>query len=142
LAASHFFFEENTMATKAKRKTAKRKPPSRGQTFTTEAAEAFLLDPAQKTLLEICGNAIDELDRLEGLIRKQGDVVRDRFGSPQRHPAASARTEARRMIVECLDRLALGRPNGPPRKPDPEPPAEEEEDPQDFDEEEGEDETC
>ena len=102
------------------------KPETRGQQFARITNAELVLSPAEQALLVIVGRAIDETDRLEGMILRQGDTVKDRFGAVQPHPAVRIRDEARRVVIEVLGQLGLGTEGGPPVRPEGEAPDDEE----------------
>ncbi|MBA2312726.1 MAG: P27 family phage terminase small subunit [Actinobacteria bacterium] len=72
-----------------------------------QAAWQFSADEA--AILELAVQALDRCDKAQELLVAEGLVVKDRFGQPREHPAASIRTSAEASCARLLRQLGLSR---------------------------------
>ena len=81
-----------------------------GKRLWSSVVNSFELDGHELTLLVEAVRCLDALDRLEAVVRAEGDVIVDRFDQPRAHPAA---IEARQLRVVYAKMLAALRvPDG------------------------------
>lgn len=95
--------------------TTKRSPARAAQTLSNEAlavqarlhAEYELNDAGAVEVLTAGLHAFDTMRSAEALIRSQGVVVLDRYGTPKAHPAVDIARTARSQWLQALRMLGL-----------------------------------
>jgi len=69
-------------------------------------------------LLQVAAEAWDRLQQARAVIKKDGIVVADRYGSPKNHPALSTERDSRIAFVRAVRELDLeGEQLPDPRQP-------------------------
>jgi P27 family predicted phage terminase small subunit len=68
----------------------------------------YALDDAAGTLLlrNLC-EAVDRLAEARSILKKEGVIVRDRWGLPKQHPATLVERDARNQILASLKAMKL-----------------------------------
>jgi P27 family predicted phage terminase small subunit len=78
----------------------------------------FELEPHHLRLLEAACRSWDRMTEAGAILRDEGIVVQDRYGSPKAHPAVGVERDARIAFARLLRELDLdGEPGPDPRIP-------------------------
>lgn len=95
-------------------KTKRRTPKSADQLsleaqfiFDRVAAEWSVHDAAGLVLLRSACEAFDRLQEAKGILRREGVVVKDRFGQQRLHPATVIEREARAGMLASFKAMGL-----------------------------------
>jgi P27 family predicted phage terminase small subunit len=87
------------------------KPPAHlsadAKKWWREVVETYELESQHLRLLALAAEAWDRCQQARRIVSKEGLVVRDRHGTPKRHPAALAEENARLAFVRVLRELDL-----------------------------------
>ena len=91
------------------------KPPTAPKTLSVEArgiwsrlhGEFALADAGAVEILDAGLHSFDTLRQAEALLKKDGIVVLDRYGTPKAHPAADIARQARAQWLAALRMLGL-----------------------------------
>ncbi|MBA2883066.1 P27 family predicted phage terminase small subunit [Desulfosalsimonas propionicica] len=70
-------------------------------------AEYDIADEAGRLLLQTALESFDRMRECQGAIKKDGQVVKDRFGQDKPHPLLSAERDARAQLMQALKALNL-----------------------------------
>jgi P27 family predicted phage terminase small subunit len=83
-----------------------------------EVTSSYELEPHHLKLLQVAAEAWDRLQEAREVLRKDGIVVADRYGSPKNHPALSTERDSRIGFVRAVRELDLeGEQLPDPRQP-------------------------
>lgn len=82
--------------------------------------DGWQLDDAALLLLGSALECFDRMRKAQGILRREGIVIRDRFGQKKQHPATLVERDAKMALVRNLKALNLdleplnlpGRPHG------------------------------
>jgi hypothetical protein len=83
-----------------------------GKTLWKQVLNGWEVPPEQYQVLENCCKSQDRIDSLQATLEREGLTVRDRFGKPIPHPAASLLTAEIRNFGTLYRLLCLSAPSG------------------------------
>lgn len=70
-------------------------------------AAEYELDDAALLILESAFESFDRMREAQGILRKEGITLTDRFGQRKQHPATLVERDARASMLRCLKQLGL-----------------------------------
>jgi P27 family predicted phage terminase small subunit len=65
------------------------------------------LDDASLLILESALESFDRMRQAQALLKKEGIVVKDRFGQPKQHPATLIERDSKAMLLRQVKALGL-----------------------------------
>jgi phage terminase small subunit len=69
--------------------------------------EGWSLEPPALAILDSACRALMRVRQAQGLLKKHGIVVRDRFGQPKEHPAVAIERDGKQTLLRNLRALNL-----------------------------------
>ncbi len=87
----------------------------RSATLWKSTTTTYQLRPDELRMLEDCCREMDLIDRLQGLIDKQGLTVAGSMGQVVIHPAVQEIRQHRNVLKQMLAKLALPDPTAQPK---------------------------
>ena len=68
---------------------------------------AYACEPHHLAILEAACRELDRAERAEAMIRRDGEYLKDRYGSPKAHPALAVARSSRLAVARLLRELGL-----------------------------------
>ena len=79
-----------------------------GRQLWQQLHEEYELEGADLTaLLEVACTCVDRLDQARQILKKEGPVAKDRYGSPKAHPALQIEKDARAGLIAAFRAMDL-----------------------------------